>query len=148
MRISSVKSMIAWSARRRTGAMLLGAMLVSSCIVGRASAGCGIEITFDNQRSIPVVLDHRQTKVRTFGPGTNPVPIGIWRRFLDNDITIPANSRKTQSASLNQGCSAGPRSFKFFFGSGSEIIKVNKWVVIPVEQRFRVRIRADGSPNG
>jgi hypothetical protein len=117
------------------------AAIVMAIFAIPAQAGCGIEVTVKNELNRSIVLDREQTKVRVMGPGTNPVPSGPWRRFFDENITLPANSTRVRRTDLAQGCSAGPREFKFFFAAGPEIKRVNRFVIIPVDQKFRVRIR-------
>ncbi|MCO5158247.1 hypothetical protein [Aquamicrobium sp.] len=109
--------------------------------VPAAQAGCGIEIRFENRLDRQIALDRQLTKVRTVGPGTNPVAIGPWRRLFDDGFTLPPNSTRVKQVSLAQGCNAGSRQFKFVFAAGLEVRHVNKIVVIPVDRKFRVRIR-------
>ncbi len=106
-----------------------------------AQASCGIEVRYINELNRSVTLDAEQTKVRVFGPGSNPVPIGTWSRFTSGQLTIPAGATRTRTYVLNQKCRAGPRSFKFFFAGGNQIYRVNKWVVVQIDKRFNVRIK-------
>jgi len=106
-----------------------------------AHASCTIEVRYINELNRSVTLDVEQTKVRVFGPGSNPVPIGSWSRFTSGQLTIPAGATRTRTYVLNQQCRAGPRSFKFFFAGGNQIYRVNKWVVVQLDKRFNVRIK-------
>ena len=106
-----------------------------------AHASCNIEVRYINELNRSVTLDTAQTKVRVFGPGTNPVPIGTWRSFTNQPLNIPAGATRVRTHVLSQGCRAGPRSFKFFFGGGNQIYRVNKWVVVAIDKKFNVRIK-------
>ncbi len=106
-----------------------------------AHASCTIEVRYINELNRSVTLDTAQTKVRVFGPGTNPVPIGTWNSFTNQPLTIPSGATRVRTHVLAQGCRAGPRSFKFFFAGGSQIYRVNKWVVVALDKKFNVRIR-------
>lgn len=124
--------------RKRT---LVFAALAVMAAAPVAHAGCGIEIRFENRMDRRISLDDQLTKVRTVGPGTNPVTVGPWRRLFDDGFSLPANSTRVKHVSLAQSCSAGSRQFKFVFAAGQEIRQVDKIVIIPVDQKFNVRIR-------
>jgi|GEM_PF-5935600 len=117
------------------------AVLAVMALAPAAQAGCGIEIRFENRMDRQITLDDRLTKVRTVGPGTNPVAVGPWRRLFDDGFSLPANSMRVKHVSLAQGCNAGSRQFKFVFAAGQEIRQVDKIVVIPIDKKFKVRIR-------
>lgn len=117
------------------------AILAVVTLASTAQAGCGIEIRFENRMDRQITLDDRLTKVRTVGPGTNPVTVGPWRRLFDDGFRLPANSTRVKQVSLAQGCNAGSRQFEFVFAAGQEIRQVNKIVVIPIDKKFNVRVR-------
>jgi len=116
-------------------------IIVLWAMTAAAHASCAIEVRYINELNRSVTLDADQTKVRVFGPGSNPIPVGPWKRLTSGQFTIPAGATRTKTYVLAQQCKAGPRSFKFFFAGGSKIYRVNKWVIVQIDKRFNVRIK-------
>lgn len=123
----------------RTG--YLAGALALALMPSTAWADCGISITFKNEMNASATLDVEQTKVRTVGPGDNPIPLGVFVTFMNQAVTIPAGGQRTRNATLVQDCTAGTRDFKFFFAVGTRVIRVNKIVVTAIDRNFNVRIR-------
>lgn len=126
------------------GKIVFATALVLASATVSVRADCDIEITYRNYLNEPARLDKDLTKVRTIGPGfsslLNVVPLGIWRSFIENEVTIPANGSRKRNARLRQSCVAAARQFKFFFASGSEVVRVDRLIVIPVDRKFDVYI--------
>ncbi len=109
--------------------IVTGLLVAASVIatVQPVAAGCGINITYVNNRNNQVTIDLVKSKVRV---RTSTFPIttwGLWTRYDKNNsyLNIPANATRQRSHTLTFGCSSN-RQYKFYVDKGPNDVWIYK----------------------
>jgi hypothetical protein len=104
-----------------------------------ASAGCNIEVTFQNRAS-------HQAYVKWFYPYVvaslvNPAPLTVDPPRINVFTRINPNRNKKKSFEIPNDCAEGFRMFHFTVDVGGETKIVTKVVAVQLDRKFNVRIR-------
>ena len=115
---------------RTIRAMALTVMLVGSGLITAAqpvAAGCGINITYVNNRNNQFTVDLVKSKVR-IRTSTWPVTTyGLWARYDKNNsfLNVPAYGQRQRAYTLTFSCTK-KRQFKFYIDKGSNYVWIYK----------------------
>ena len=105
--------------------MVVGSGLIKA--VQPVAAGCGIKITYVNNRSNQITVDLVKSKVRIRLTSTPFVTYGTWARDDKSNsvLNVPANSQRQRAYTLTFSCTK-KRQFKFYIDKGSNYVWIYK----------------------
>jgi hypothetical protein len=86
-------------------------------------AGCKITITVDNDKSHPITVNWKESKVKIKG--------GIFKKIGTNSQTIPKGMSKNHAFSADFGCKKN-RQYKIYWSGGGS----DGWVYYPSASGF------------